>query len=191
MPEQLTAPPAPTAGVGSPRSSWAWLRPYAVQALLVVAIFAVAGVVAGAVWEWVWTPPTGVVVHHQWAQDEAGLRGDFSGTGTYVAIAALTGLVLGAVVGVVLDRSEVVTLVAALGGSLLAGWLMHRVGVALGPADPRTLAATAKPGAHLPGELIVSGNSVMRAFPGGTLIGLTVVYLGLSRHRANQTATHG
>lgn len=187
MPEQLTAPPAPAADVAS-RSSWAWLRPYAVQALLVVATFALAGVVAGVVWEWAWTPPTGVVIHHQWAQDESGLRGDFSGTGTYVAIAAVTGVVVGAAVAVLLDRSEVLTLVAALGGSLLAGWLMHRVGVALGPADPRTLAASAKPGTHLPGDLVVSGKSVLRAFPGGTLAGLTVVYLGLSRHRANEAA---
>ena len=45
----------------------------------------------GLVWEWLWTPPRGVVVHHRWVQDEVGLRGDFSGTGTYVVVAAVAG----------------------------------------------------------------------------------------------------
>jgi len=186
MSEQLTAPLAPTPSAGEPRRGWSLLLPYVRQALLIVAIFAVAGVLAGVVWEWLWTAPTGVVVHHQWLQDERGLRGEFSGTGLYVLVAAVTGLVVGGTVAVLLDRSELVTLVAVLGGALLAGWLMSDVGGFLGPADPRSVAATADTGTHLPDHLVVAGDSVLRAFPGGALVGLVVVFLGLSRHRATQ-----
>lgn len=155
------------------------------QVVVIVLVFAVAGALAGAVWEWLWTPPAGVVVHHQWLQDERGLRGDFAGTGSYVAVAAITGFLVGGVVAFVFDAAEVVTLLAVLAGAVLAGWLMHRVGLALGPADPRHLAASAKDGTRLPGRLSVSGQSEFRAFPAGALLGLVIVFFGLSgrRHR--------
>ncbi|NYD41492.1 hypothetical protein [Nocardioides panaciterrulae] len=155
-----------------------------VRALLVIAVFAAAGALAGVVWEWWWTPPPGIVAHHQWLQDETGLRGDFSGTGTYVVVALIAGAVVAAVLAAVLDGAELVTLVAVLVGSVLAGWLMHRVGVALGPADPHKLAATTTDGTELPGRLVVSGASVWRVFPGGALAGLVVVWLGLASKRA-------
>jgi hypothetical protein len=166
MPEQLTG--------------WPVLR----QALLALVLLAVAGALSGLLWEWLWTPPTGVVVDHQWLQDERGLRGDFSGTGTYVAVAAVIGLLAGAAVAVLFDRSELVTLAVVLVGSLLAGWLMYRVGLAVGPPDPHPLAETARNGSHLPGELVVSGWSPFVAFPSGALVGLLVVFFGLSGRRA-------
>lgn len=185
--QQLTAPPAAPAPAGEPRGRWSFLLPYAVQAVAIVAIFAVAGALAGAVWEWVWTPPVGVAVHHQWLQDENGLRGDFSATGTYVLVAVAAGLLTGVVVALLLDRSELVTLVAVVAGALLAGWVMHHVGSALGPADPRHLAASAKDETRLPGRLDVSGMSALRAFPAGALLGLMVVFLGFSRlHRSGR-----
>ena len=180
--QQLTAPPAPPSRDDEPRGGWSLLLPYVLQALAVVAVLVAAGAVAGVVWEWWWTPPTGVVVHHQWLQDENGLRAQFSGTGTYVVVAAVAGLVAGVVVSLVLARSELVTLVALLAGSLLAGWVMYKVGAALGPADPHHLATTAKDGTHLPGRLVVSGKTPLRAFPAGAVLGLTVVFLGLARH---------
>ena len=65
-------------------------------------------------------------------------------------------------------------------GSALATWLMLQVGAALGPADPRELAKSAKEGTHLPAELAVSRRSPWIAFPAGALIGLTLVFFGLS-----------
>jgi fatty acid desaturase len=156
------------------------------RALLVVVVLAAAGALAGVLWEWWWTPPPGIVAHHQWLQDETGLRGDFSGTGTYVVVALVTGAVVAAAIAAVLDGAELVTLVAVLAGSVLAGWLMHRVGVALGPADPHRLATTTADGTELPGRLVVSGASEWRAFPGGALAGLVVVWLGLASKRARK-----
>ncbi|MFC4787347.1 hypothetical protein ACT8ZV_22915 [Nocardioides sp. MAHUQ-72] len=184
MSDQLTAPPARSSRADRARSTWSFLAPYAVQAVLVMAILAAVGALAGVVWEWWWSPPVGVVVHHHWLQDEEALRGSFDATGTYVVVAAVAGLLAGAVVALLLDRSELVTLVAVLAGSLLGGWLMYRVGVALGPADPRPLAETAADGTRLPARLVVSGLSPRRVFPGAALLGVLVVFLGFSRRRA-------
>lgn len=153
------------------------------QLLVVLAVTVGAGAVAGLVWEWLWTPPVGVVQHHRWVLDEAALRGDFSGTGTYIAVAAVVGVLVGALVALVFDRAELLTLVALVVGSVVAGWLMYRVGLAVGPPDPRELARTAEQGAHLPGQLKVHGRSPFVAFPSGALVGMVVVFLGLSRRR--------
>ena len=168
MPDRLTA------------TSWGpILRTVVVSVVLLV----LAGAVAGVVWVWLWTPPSGVVVDHRWVQDETGLRGDFSATGSYVAIAAVTGLLMAVLLAVLFDRTEIATLIAVLAGSVLAGWVMYRVGLALSPADPRTLADSVKNGTRLPGRLAVDGGSPFRAFPGGAMLGLVIVYFGLSRRR--------
>jgi hypothetical protein len=153
------------------------------QAALVVVFLLVVGTVGGLVWQWLWDAPRGVVVDHRWVQDEVGLRGDFAGTGTYVAVAALAGLVAGLIVALASRRDEMVTLAALVGGSVLAGWVMYRVGVALAPADPATLARAARAGTRLPGTLSVSGVSPFLALPSGALAGLIVVFVGLARRR--------
>ena len=62
------------------------LVPILRQVVVSVVLLVAAGALAGVVWVWLWTPPTGVVVDHRWVQDETGLRGDFSATGSYVAV---------------------------------------------------------------------------------------------------------
>ena len=171
MPDRLTA---------------ATLRPSVRQVAVSVTLLVLAGALAGVVWVWLWTPPTGVVVDHRWVQDESGLRGDFSATGSYVAVAAVTGLLVAVLIGVLFDRAEIVTLLAVLVGSALAGWVMYHVGLALSPADPRSLADSVKDGTRLPGRPVVSGISPFQAFPGGAMLGLVIVYLGLPRRRGNR-----
>jgi len=172
----------------SPRARpWrAELVPVLRQVVVSVLVLVVVGALAGLVWFWLWTPPTGVVVDHEWVQDERGLRGNFSATGSYVAVAAISGLLVAILLGVVFDRREIVTLVVVLLGSVLAGWVMYRVGLALSPADPRGLADSAKDGTRLPGQLAISGKSPFRAFPGGAMLGLVIVYFGLARRRVSQ-----
>ncbi len=180
MPDQLTVTPPVSAGTAGWRSA---VLPLVVRFVVVLACFALVGALAGVLWEWLWTPPVGVVLHHKWALDERGLRGDFSGTASYVLIATAAGFLLGALAAFVLDRAEIVTLVAVVAGSVLAGWLMYRVGLALGPPDPRPLARTAEDLTALPGRLRVVGGSRYYAFPLGAMGGLVIVFLGLSRHR--------
>ncbi|MGZ4450010.1 MAG: hypothetical protein ACXVW4_09475 [Nocardioides sp.] len=186
MSEQLTVPPATDDGPDAPSRGRGVVVQVAVQVVGILAVFAAAGALAGVVWEWLWSPPSGVVVHHQWFQDEAGLRGDFSGTGLYVVVAAVAGLLAAGVVAVVFDRLELLTLVLVLVSAALAGGLMHRVGVALGPADPHHLATTARDGTKLPARLSVSGDSPYRAFPGGAMVGLVIVFFGLARRRGHR-----
>jgi hypothetical protein len=162
------------------------LVPILRQVVVSVVLLVAAGALAGVVWVWLWTPPTGVVVDHRWVQDETGLRGDFSATGSYVAVAAVTGLIVAVLLAVLFDRAEVLTLVVVLAGSVLAGWVMYRVGVTPATADPRDLAESAEDGTRLPGRLAVDGDSPFRAFPGGAMLGLVIVYFGLSRRRVNR-----
>ena len=66
----------------------------------------------------------------------------------------LAGLVLGALAAWLLDRSELVTLVAVVVGSVLAAYLMLRVGLPPQPAGPRTCSPrTAADGTKLDGAL--------------------------------------
>lgn len=172
--------------VGEPPDAWAhgspepraWLQPIAVQAVAVLLLFAAVGAAAGWLWFRVWTPPTGIVFEQQWYTDEAGLRATFSGTALYVVIAAAAGLVLGALCGLLLDRSELVTLAAVVAGSALAGYVMMLVGVQLSPPDPDVLARTAADDTRLAGELSLGGWSPYLAFPFGALVGLAVSFVG-------------
>ncbi len=169
------------------------LRPGLIQLAAGVLVFAAVGALAGFVWEWVWTAPTGVVSGHQWlAEDEAGLRGQFSGTGWFVVVATVLRLLAGAVVALFLDRVPLLTLLAVIAGSVLGTWLMLRVGAALGPDDPARLALTAKDGTHLPGALTVSRRTPWISMPAGGLVALTLVFFGLSvGRRHHHDGTHG
>lgn len=153
------------------------------RSVLVLLAFAVAGAAAGVVWEWVWTPPTGVVVKGEYILDGNGVRDSFSGTAWYVVLAVLTGLLLGVLVAVSLEGWELVTLVLVTMGSVLAAWLMFAVGTALDPPDPVVVAERSKDLSRVPDELSVSGASPHIAFPSGALLGLAVVYVGLAGRR--------
>jgi hypothetical protein len=176
MPEQLTHQPLETRA--------GWVVPAIVQAGIVVVVFAVVGVVAAVVWEWLWTPPVGVVIDHEWLLGLSGLRSEFSATGLYVVVASVAGLLVGALCGLFLDRAELVTLVAVVVGAVLAGWVMVQVGHVLGPPDPRELAETARNRTRLPSDLRIVGTSPYVAFPAGATLGLAVVLLGMTKRLA-------
>ena len=187
MPDGLTAPapehenrPPSHAEPRSRRTPWLAV---ALQMALTIGAFAGAGAASGWIWFRLWTPPQGVVVEQQWFPNpaEAGLRGDFPGTGWYVVVALAGGLLLGAVCAYLLDRSELATLVAVVVGSALAAWLMLEVGTHLSPPDPDSLARTAEDGTELPGHLDVSRLPPKLSYPAGALLGLALVYLLTSR----------
>ena len=170
MPEQLIPAARHATGRG-------WLR----DAGLVLAIFALGGVVAGLAWRWLWTPTSGVVVDGVWVADGEGVREAFSGTGLYVLVGLAAGVCLGVLSALLADRQELVTLALVVVGSVLAGWLMLRVGTIGLPPDPQPLAAAAADRTRLPGTLEVTGWSPFVALPSGALAGLCVVFVGLSR----------
>jgi hypothetical protein len=170
-----------------------WRRParvvVPVQVLTVLALFAASGALCGWVWYRIWDVPSGVVAGGQWYTSEAGLRDDFAGTGWYVAIALGAGLVLGALSAWLLDRSEVATTLAVIAGSMLAGWVMLRVGYHLSPPDPVDLARTAEDGTRLEGALRVPSWPPRGAFPFGALLGLAGVYAVLMSRTPTEIRT--
>jgi hypothetical protein len=162
-------------------------RRVVVRVAVVLATFGVVGAISGVVWEWVWTPPLGIVYGGEWILEPSGPDYDFSGTGWYVVIALAAGLLTAAVLGWVLVSGELTTLVAAAVGSVLAGWVMFTVGHTLGPPDPRPLAAAMDDLERLPSDLRVAGDepdaasyslagSAFLAFPMGTTVGLALVW---------------
>jgi hypothetical protein len=155
--------------------------------VVVVGLFALVGVLAGVVWEWLWTPASGTVVDHTWRPTLDSARGQFSGTAWYVVVASVAGLLTGAGVGLAFHRRELVTLGAVVLGSALAAWVMLKVGYALGPADPQTVAATAADGTAVPAELSVSGKSPYLALPSSALLALVVVFFGVVRRHRTDT----
>jgi hypothetical protein len=152
------------------------VRPLVVVVAVLVA-YALLGVVAGFVWERVWTPPAQVVQQHQvYYADYGSLRRVFTGTGLYVLVGGAASALLALVVGALTRRRELLTLVTVLVGSSVAAIVMWKVGLRLGPADPATAAAHAADGTKLPGQLVVSGRSPYLIWPMVSLFVLALVF---------------
>lgn len=163
-------------------SPWWVLRDIA----LLMAGAALIGAGCGALWELLWTPPSGLVRDHVWYPDADGVRQLFSGTGLYVVVGLGGGVLLGAMGAWFFDRVELATLAAVAAGSVLAGWLMFEVGTMLAPPDPAVAAATAEDYTEVPGTLEVEGHGAFVAFPAGAMAGIAVVFIGLAPTRRLQ-----
>ena len=157
--------------------------------VLLLVLFGVTGVVGGVLWRWLWSPIRGTVLDGVWYPDTN--ASPFSATGLYVLIGLGVGLVAGVLGALVTDRRELVTLGLVTVGSLLAAWLMLLVGGLGMPADPSDLARSASDGARLPGTLMVTGWSPFVALPTGALLGLCVVFVGLSRKPVDEHSSVG
>lgn len=129
--------------------------------LLVLVAYVALGAVAGVVWEWLWTPPGQVVAQHQVFYDSySSLRRVFTGTGLYVLVGAAASALLSLVVSLLARGRELLTLVLVVLGSAIAAAVMLKVGTALGPADPASIAhhTTARTPVH--GQLTVEGKTL-------------------------------
>ena len=144
---------------------------------------ALLGVACGFVWEWVWTPPTGVSQDGVWVLDAQGLPTAFSGTGLFVVVGAIAGLLLGVVAALGLARHELVTLGAVVAASAVATVAMWAVGTALGPPDPDLVARASDSADPIPGDLRVEGLGAFLALPAGAQLGATGAYLFVGRDR--------
>ena len=113
------------------------MRGLVARLLLILALFAVGGVIGGVLWEWWWTPPTGAAVNGEWFLDSDGAGNEFSGTGLFVIITAVTGLVLSILCAALVRANELWVLGGVVVGALLAGAITAAVGGWLGPPDPR------------------------------------------------------
>jgi hypothetical protein len=144
--------------------------------VLTLLAYVVLGAVAGAVWEWVWTPPEQVVRDHQvFYTSYQSLRRVFTGTGLYVLVGGVASALLALVVCLLTRGRELVTLATVLVGSCAAAAVMRLVGYSLGPADPLSVA---KPSGTrpLPGQLSVHGFSPYLVWPMVSLFVLALVF---------------
>ena len=162
-----------------------------VRPALVVLAFVVVGIGLGVLWaQVVWSPPQGRISAGTWYPvGEQALSAETGGTSSYVALAALGGLVLGLVSAWAATRAELLVLAAVVVGGTLAAWLMWQVGTALGPPDPDTLAAA--DGTRLPGALTVAGASPFLTLPTVALGVLTVALLALPSAGLDRSAPLG
>jgi hypothetical protein len=154
-----------------------------VEGAVILGIFAAVGAACGWLWESRWTAPTGVAYQGKWYPDGSGTDRMFDGTGSFVVIATLTGLLLGLICAWLFTASEIGTVVAVLAGGALAAWIMHTVGLHLAPADPATRAKDAADFTKIGGTLLTYGDSYRVAFPGGALLGPALVFLCFPANR--------
>lgn len=204
MSDHLTAPPPPSAagsrGDRRPASTTA-----ALQAVATLVLAALVGVVGGWLVERLWGPPTtGMVVNHQWYRGVISLdpptvaqntdQAVFSGTGWYVVVAVVGGLLIGAVAALFLARQELVTLAAVVVGTLAAGFVIYAVATSLAPPDPSVRAASAANGKVLSDTLHLGSRWIVLACPAGGLTSLAAIFLTLrprASHHASLPGAHG
>src|SRR5690349_13537693 len=85
------------------------------QVVLILLAYVVVGAIAGAVWEWIWTPPVHIIRNHQvYYASYASLRGVFTGTGLYALVGAVASALLAVAVCLLTRRRELVTLASVL-----------------------------------------------------------------------------
>lgn len=168
-----------------------------VQAVAFIAVFALSGALAGVVWERLWEAPDGVVFQEQWFLEPAGPDYAFSGTGWYVVVALVAGAVTAFALGWLWPRHELASVLAFVVGSMLAGWVMFRVGHALGPADPRLLAAGKADLTTIPSDLTLAGvegqprlfrldSSALAAYPIGAMVASVYLFLVATGRRSGR-----
>ena len=137
--------------------------------------YSLAGALGALLWHWWWSPaPTGFVY-----QDNAYFGPDleFRSTGTYVVVCAALGFLLGLVLTYLLDRDEVVTLVALVLGGALAAGVMALIGHLLGPESAAEFARGAADGDAVKADLRVQPGAAYLIFPVASLVGSLVVLL--------------
>ena len=137
-----------------------------------LAIFAILGCLAGLLWA-AWADPALYLVTNDNAvmgELEAGRQ--FGTDVVYSAIAVVAGLLAGSVLGWRYARAgwllPVVVAIASIGAAVLA-W---RLGMALGPPDPRTALPEAAVGAFVPERLDVHARGLLLLWPIAALTGL-------------------
>lgn len=109
------------------------------------------------------------------AMGEVELAKRFNPDAWYAVIAAVLGLLSGAVVAWWRSRDPLRTSLLLLVGSGVAAAVMAVLGGWLGPDDPRQLVSTAEAGARLAASLSVDAAAVYLVWPVMTLIGALVV----------------
>lgn len=150
---------------------------------IVLAWFVAIGFLCAVIW-WQVTPLaefTRTSDNAQMGEDQLGRQ--VSSDGWYFTIAAVAGLLSGAVLLGARRRHPIAMVVLVAVGSVLASWLMARVGLWLGPADPSKALAGVPVGGKVPMQLQTHTDGVRLAWPVTALVGALGVLWGLDETR--------
>jgi hypothetical protein len=166
------------------------LVPLLRDAAVVLAWFAVAGVLGALVW-WQVTPLaefTRSATGGQMGEDQLGRQ--VAADGWYFVIATAGGLVSGVALTALRRRDPLVTVVLVALGSLVAAGLMLWVGLVVGPGNPDAALAHAAVGDKVPMQLKTQASGVTFMWPIAALLGAVGVLWGIDDHR-KQAASDG
>ena len=154
--------------------------PVLLDAVVVLAWFLVAAVVAAVIW-WQITPlPFYTRTGSGAAMDQLQLGHQVGVDGWYVVLAVALGLVSGVALTAWRRRDEVLTVVLVTCGAGLAGWLSARIGRWLGPADPHQVLSHLAVGQHAPVQLALTAQGAQLVWPMAALLGAIGVLWGTS-----------
>jgi hypothetical protein len=157
------------------------------QTLIIVVTFMVVALVCAWIWHAWWAPgPTAVVVDKKpyYEPDE-----EFRGTGLYMVVALVGGLVLGLLFSFLFEQDEVATLAAVVVGGVVAGLLMAWVGHHLGPENAADVARHTADFEKIDGDLHAGPLAAYVAFPGGAVLGSVAVLVTFTRRRLKTEPT--
>lgn len=134
------------------------------------------GLVGGVLW-WLLTEPALFEVGEQGTlgMGEVELADRFSATGWFTVLAVVFGVLSGGALTWWRSRDPILTAVLLVAGSVLGTLVMAGVGRLLGPADPETVAATARPGTLVPAALEVGAGVVYLVWTIAALAGALMV----------------
>ena len=166
-------------------------HPLVRDAGFVLAWFLVLAVLAAVVW-WQLTPLAEYTRTADNAQmDEQELGRQVAADGWYVVIAAVGGLFSGIMLLSLRRRDPVATVLLVVLGSLACAWVMLRVGLWLGPADPKSVLPHAAVGSKVPLQLEPKATGVVLVWPVMALVGAIGVIWGTDDVRAARPAPSG
>lgn len=156
----------------------AWRQPLVADLLVVLVWFVVLAAIAAVAW-WQLTPLAEYTRTASNAQmDEEQLGRQVSADGWYFVIAAVGGLLSGIVLLSWRHRDPVAMVVLVTLGALLAAWLMLRVGLVLGPANPKDVLPGVAVGGKVPLQLKTHTSGVVYVWPITALLGAIGVIWG-------------
>ena len=173
----------PTSGTTATGPPVARRHPLLRDAGIVALWFVVLGVVAAVVW-WQLTPLaeyTRTATNAEMGEEQLGVQ--VAADGWYFVIAAAGGLVSGVALLSWRRRDPVAMVVLVTLGALLGAWVMLRVGLWLGPADPKSVLPHVAVGAKVPLQLKPHADGVVTVWPIATLLGALAVIWGLDDRR--------
>jgi hypothetical protein len=154
---------------------------------VVLVWFVVIGLIGAVLW-WQLTPLAEFTrTADNGSMGEEDLGRQVAADGWYFVIAAVGGLLSGIALLALRRRDPVAMVVLVAAGGVVAGWLMLRVGLWLGPPDPQTVLPGASVGDKVPLQLEPQAPGVQFVWPIAALVGAIGVIWGIDDHRGHRS----